>query len=491
MTVVHSFTSGYGSVPYGSVPYGSGTALASSGLQFEAVTSIQNSEGVQFDVIQDDFLGPQGVSFFATNLGFACLGYGQIPYGSRSYGTPQCEASGGIQFNTTGDAADAEGIQFESLVVDFLNSQGIQFESEILNFLDAQGIQEESVVADFLKNNGLQYTGQIVNQLNNQALQFEVVITDFLNPQGFQFEAISVKPEGLQFTVNLYNTNRLRILCEFPSRGASVTGGPVNAWGRASGVGRNWLANDQASGDFEDFRLNTDIVEEVWRSDTLITGITLDCDTEVSQGVFLDTLAILNHNLTTSAIVTLIGSINSTFAPIGVTRVLSTREKNIFHIEEDLPFVSFRYWRLQIDDPTNTNSFLEIGTILFGAAQIFQGECMIDRILKRTKHFADSVKTEGFTSVKNDRSIKDAVTITFEKLEFNKGNFQTLNAIFKTARTSQKCLWIPTPSPRDPSFNERFAVFAKLTEIPEQQHQVMGEIEGDFIDLVIELDESE
>ena len=116
---------------------------------------------------------------------------------------------------------------------------------------------------------------------------------------------------------------------------------------------------------------------------------------------------------------------------------------------------------------------------------------MIDRILKRTRHFADSVRTEGFTSVKNDRSIKDAVTLTFAKLEFDKGNFQALAEIFRTARTSQKCLWIPTPSPTDPSFNERFAVFAKMTEIPEQQHLVMGEIEGDFIDLVIELDEAE
>lgn len=489
MTVVHAFT-GYGGFPYGSVPYGSGTALASSGLQFTAVTTIPNNQGVQFEAKAFDTLGPQGLSFFATNLGFACLGYGQVPYGSRPYGTPLCEASAGIQFSPIGSFADPQGTQFESLVVDFLKSQGVQFEAQIVEFLNAQGIQEETLIVDFLNNNGVQYKGQIVNALNNQGLQFEIAIST-TDAQGLQFDAIAVEPEGLQFTVNLYNTNRLRVLCEFPSRGASVTGGPVNAWGNASGNGNNWQANDQASGDFESFRLNTDIVEEVWRSDTLITGVSLDCDTEVAQGVFLDTLAILNHNLTSSAVVTLIGSASSTFAPIGFTRVLQTRLKNIYHVEEELPFVSFRYWRLQINDPTNTNSYLEIGTILFGAAQIFQGECMIDRILKRTKHFADSVKTEGFTSVKNDRSIKNAVTLTFEKLEFSKGNFQTLNAIFETARTSQKCLWIPTPSPTDASFNERFAVFAKLTEIPEQQHLIMGEDEGDYIDLVIELDESE
>lgn len=465
--------------------------LKPQGIQFEPDQSdTLGPAGVQFDTFETDFLGPQGIQFFATNLGFTCIGYGQFPYGSRPYGQPECYASGGVQFDTIGDLEDPIGMQFESLIVDFINNQGIQFESSIVDFLNAQGVQMDSIEVDFLNSQGVQYSGLIVNKLNNQGLQFEAVITDFLNPEGVQFDAIAVTPSGIQFTVNLYNTTQLRVLCEFPSRGDDDAVG-LNAWGRTSGTGNNWIANSQAAGDFEDFRLNTDIVEEVWRSAGAVTGVTLDCDAEVSQGIFLDTLAILNHNFSSSAIVTLIGSNSSVFAPIGSTTVLATRLDNIYHVQEDLPLVSFRYWRIQINDPTNTAGYLEVGTIVFGAAQIFQGECMIDRILKRTRHFADSVRTEGFTSVKNDRSVKNAVTLTFEKLEFNKGNFQTLDNVIQTARTSQKCLWIPTPSPTDPSFNERFAVFAKLSEMPQQSHQVMGVNEGDYIDLTLELDESE
>lgn len=490
MTIVHTFN-GYGGAPYGSIPYGAGTALGNSGIQFESlIVDALHGEGVQFESFTG-ITNPQGLSFFATNLGLNCFGYGAVPYGSRPYGNQQpCYGAAALQFNTIGDIKDSNGLQFESLVVDFLNNQGIQFESLVMDFLNAQGVELESIEVDFLNNQGIQYTGQIINTVNNQGLQFEALIKDVLNPNGMQFEAIAVTPLGIQFTVNLYNTNRLRVLCDFPSRGDEDAVGN-NAWGRASATGNNWIANSQASGDFEDFRLNTDIVEEVWRSDGAVTGVTLDCDTEVSQGVFLDTLAILNHNFSSSAIVTLIGSNSSTFAPIGTTDVLSTRLNNIYHIEDTLPLVSFRYWRIQINDPTNTAGFLEIGTIVFGASQIFQGECMIDRIIKRTRHFADTVRTEGFTSVKNDRSVKTAITVTFQKLEFDKGNFQTLDNVIQTARTSQKCLWIPTPSPTDPSFNERFAVFAKLSEMPEQSHQVMGEIEGDYIDLTLELDEAE
>ena len=553
MTVVNSYT-GYGGFAYGSVPYGSGTNIGSSGLQFEVALSNQVAGGLQFEaVIADtekpegvqfnatnigyncvgygaspygstnygtgdctgaaalqftsepdatpfpggvqfdaqiaDYVNPNGVQFFTTNLGFYCPGYGQVPYGSEPYSQTNCLASGAVQFEAVGLTTDPEGFQFESLVEDFLNSQGVQLEAVIEDYLNAQGMQFDALQVDTEQPHGVQFTGQIVDYLNDQGLQFEAHI-NALGPEGIQFDAIAVTPSGLQFTVNLYNTNRLRVLCEFPSRGDDDATG-FNAWLLPAGEGNNWIANSQASGDFEAFRLNTDIVEEVWRSAGAVTGVTLDCDTEVAQGVFLDTLAILNHNLTSSAVVTLIGSNSPSFAPIGVSRVLNTRLKNIYHIEEDLPLTSYRYWRIQINDPTNTAGYLEIGTIVFGAAEIFQGECIIDRIMKRRTHFADTVRTEGFTSVKNDRSIKTAITLTFEKLEFNKGNFQTLDAISETARTAQKCLWIPTPSPTDPSFNERFAVFAKMTSIPEQQHLVMGPEEGDYIDLVVELDEAE
>jgi hypothetical protein len=481
---------GYGGVAYGEEGYGVLHCQMSGGVQFESIINSENPQGFQFLSDIEEVVNPNGIQFFATNLGFLCSSYGDVDYGSEAYGLAQCQASGGVQFDREGTIEPAQGFQFSSLILDYLDEQGVQFEVVIPDQEDPEGVQFEAIEADFPNPEGVQFLSQIVDYLNAQGIQFESLV-NAEDPQGFQFDAISAKAEGLQFTVNLYNTNRLRVICEFPSRGASTTGGGNNAWGNPIGTGNNWVASSQAAGDFEAFRLNTDIVEEVWRSAGAVTGITIDCDTEVAQGVFLDTLAILNHNMTTSASITLIGSNSDTFAPIGVSTVLTSRDTNIYHIEEELPLTSYRYWRLSIDDNTNTEGYLEIGTIVFGAAIIFQGECITQRILKRTRHFADSVRTEGFTAVKNDRSIKDAVTLTFEKLDFSKGNFQSLSDIFKTARTSQKCLWIPTPSPTDASFTERFAVFAKMIEIPEQSHNVMGSEEGDYIDLTIDLDESE
>ena len=484
---------GYGEHAYGSLAYGGGTALASTAFQFESVIANAPAEvGVEFGSITSSLPDSQGFQFFATNLGFNCPGYGLIDYGALGYGgygVMQCRASGAVQFDKEGSDVKAIGVQFFSVVDDFVGDHGTQFESIIPDAHNFQGLQFDSIEIDFPDNNGIQYEVQIVDALNTQGIQFESTVFAEV-PVGFQFDTVSAKSSGFQYTISLYNTNRLRILCDFPSRGASEEGSN-NAWGRASGTGLNWETSSQMAGDFEVFRLNTDIVEEVFRTNNTITGLTLDCDTEVAQGVFLDTLAILNHNLTTSAQITLIGSVNSSFSPIGVTQPIASRDTNIFHIEAELPLTSFRYWRLAIEDATNTSPYLEIGTIVFGSAVILNGECMLQTVSKTTRHFADSVRTEGFTSVKNDRSIKDAVTITFEKLEFDKGNFQNLNQIFRTARTSLKCLWIPSPSPTNPSFTERFAVFAKMVSIPQQTHTVMGPDEGDFIDLVVELDEAE
>ncbi len=533
MTVTHAFT-GYGNVPYGSLPYGTGTAQGSTGLQFESVivsdkdnglqfesfvdddkangfellsivntgsnNGLQfesvipdtlNAQGLQFESLVQEYLDPQGFQFFATNLGYNCLGYGALPYGVGPYGGPICVASGATQFESIVNSLDSNGLQFKANAVDFLEQQGVQFESVILDYLNNNGIQFESFIVDELNNNGIQFKIQIIDYENPRALQFEAVITDFLNPQGFQFEVLAGLPAGMQFRVNLYNSNRVRILCDFVSRGLDYEpGAPTNAWGNDRGTGQSWKTNSQASGDFDINNVNTDIVEFVYRS-TTTTGLQLSCDTEIGQGVFIDTLAILNHNMTTGATINLIGSDTSNFSIIGTTIPLIPRLDNIYYIAETLPLQSFRYWRIDIDDASNTNSYIEIGTIIFGSAQIFQGECIVDRLVKRTRHFADSVRTEGFTSVKNDRSIKTSVSLQFTKLEYSKGNFQALDAIFKSARTSQKCLWIPTPSPTDPSFTERFAVFAKMTEIPEQEHLIMGPDEGDFIDLTVNLDEAE
>jgi len=283
-----------------------------------------------------------------------------------------------------------------------------------------------------------------------------------------QVTRIQVQYLHTQIIRALYNTKLIRILHKFPSRGIS---------------GINWtqVLGGTVPGDFGLNNLNTDIVEQVWRADG--TSATIQCDTEISQGIFMDTMAILNHNFTTSATVQLQASNSPTFATTPYSQNLVTELTDIFWIEPYLPLTSYRYWRFVINDPTNTST-LQIGTIIFGSSIIFNGECIVDQVQKRKIHFSDKVKTEGFTNKSNDRALKKAVSFSFKSLDYTLDNYNNLNEVINYIRTSLKALWII-----DPRFASRFAVFGKLPEIPAENHRVLGLTE-DYIDIDVTVDES-
>lgn len=287
-----------------------------------------------------------------------------------------------------------------------------------------------------------------------------------------QVNQIQLNGYGAQVRAAIYNATNLRILCDFPSRGD----------------GNNWTANTtepSATDSYSILNVNTDITEQRWQSATGVkTGIQLDCDTGAGNAVFLDTLALLNHNITTSAIVNLFGSDNPTHAPTGVTIPLTITEDNFIYIAPDLPTEGFRYWRIQIDDSTNPNANVSIGTIVFGQAVIFNNECFIDQVRRTRTNYTDSVFTEAFSNVQNDRGIKTSVRLTFKNIQYTGPNWARLDSVFTYARTTLKCLWVPTPP-----YPLRFFTFAKLTRIPEETHNVKGEF-SDYVDFVIETDES-
>ena len=291
---------------------------------------------------------------------------------------------------------------------------------------------------------------------------------------GVQFESISEEGLGVQFRAAIYNTTNLRIMCSFPSRGND---------------GINWTASSTEASTTSSFtvnNLNTDIVEQIWRSATgTKVGIVLDQDSQAGNTIFLDTFAMLNHNLTTSATVNLLGSDNVGHAPTGVTIPLTMTEGNFVYIAPTLPVAGYRYWRITIDDNTNSNDFISIGTVVFGAATIFNDECFVDKVVKSPINFADSVFTEAFTNIQNDRGIKNKVKLEFRNIRFNGGNFGKLvDDVFQAAGIILKCLWVPTPE-----FPLRFMTFAKLTKIPQENHNVKGE-NLDFVNFTIETDES-
>lgn len=335
---------------------------------------------------------------------------------------------------------------------------GMQVEMRVLDEPDVNGMQVESVIKDDFIS-GMQTLAIIQREIFS----------------GFQADMIRIDRMGFQATMVIYNVTQLRLLASFPSRGTTALGGD------------NWTASSTAAGDdFGAKNLNTDIVEQVFRS--VNTAVTLTCDTGISQGTTLDTIAILGHNLTSSAVVQVQGDKSSSFASPDVVFNLQVEVGNMYYIAPSFPTGvenQNRYWRFIINDHTNPDGYVQIGTLVFGNSDIFtRSENFQNPIVRRPIHFKDEVETEGFTNVMNDRSLKETLKLRFDKLRFESGNFGILRSLINNSRTAHKVLVIPTPQ-----YPSRHAVFAKLVELPEISHEAIDE-DNEYVTLDLEWDES-
>jgi len=325
--------------------------------------------------------------------------------------------------------------------------QGVQAEMRIVSEADdkLQGMQVDLKIKDVLKALGVQAKMRV----------------DTETPLGMQANMIKKVDLGTQATMVLYNIQQLRILCNFASRGTSSLGGT------------NWTAIPSVSvADYSQNNLNTDILEQRYQSDNGdIALVRLRCDTGIPQGAFVDTLGILDHNLTTSARVTLQGSTVPNFATIGFSEVLVTELENMYYISPTLPTDAFRYWQLVIEDPTNPDNHIKIGAVVFGSASIVSlRECFDNPVRYGNKHFKDTLETEGFTNVSNDRATRKVLGLNFSQWLYDGGNWRLMQDYFADAKTDLKCLIIPRPT--QPS---SLAVFAKLVELPVENHQALSD----------------
>jgi hypothetical protein len=321
----------------------------------------------------------------------------------------------------------------------------------------------------------VQVNMNLVDRLARARTQVLLSVVNREDPTGTQVLLVKASDLQAQVTMVIYNTTQLRFMKTFASRGTPALGGA------------NWTSDPpHATGDFSPNNLNTDVIEECFRGPDGATAlVSLICDTGLPQGAFVDTVAILGHNMTRSAQVTMQGSNVADFSTVGVSNILTAEELNMYYIAPDLPTMGFRYWRFLIEDPTNQAGRIQIGTILFGSAEIFSVlESFTNPIVKGQKHFKDSVETEGFTAVSNDRALRKYMALNFENLLRNNGNFAKLEEAYNFARTGLKVLYIPTPA-----FPGRFAIFGKLTQMPETTHTSNGE-NDEYISLKLDIDES-
>lgn len=99
-----------------------------------------------------------------------------------------------------------------------------------------------------------------------------------------------------------------------------------------------------------------------WRS----TGVAAESLTfDLASAMQPQALVILDHNLTSSASITLQGSSNA-FASVAVSYVIPWRSGSILHFL-GAPLQTLRYWRVQFANPGNTDGYIRVSEVFLGA----------------------------------------------------------------------------------------------------------------------------
>lgn len=421
---------GYLETPYLSSPYLAGFIDDGTGLQvdFEIGANPELPMQVDAQILDESALGMEIKAGDLEHI--ICGGYLLDPYLTTPYLVDQRCALQGVQVEGFIDSPDDDRFQGMQTALTIAETEPLGTQTEMKIFDDEHlGMQVQRVRGEFL---------------------------------------------GAQINLSIYNNTQLRILCSFASRGTPALGG--NNWTSPQGTD---------TGDFDLSNLNTDVLEQRTQSTAAATALwELRCDTG-NANTFVDTVAILEHNFTASARVEVQGSDDVNFGSVKFSFVMVTELENMYYIAPSLPETPARYYRFLIEDPTNPDK-LQIGTILFGSALIFSlAECFVEPVRFGFRHFKDSLATEGFTNVSNDRATRKFLGLDFEELDaVNEGNFDLIRDYISDAKTDLKCLIIPRPL--RPS---SLAVFAKLVELPEENHRSPTD-GSDLVQLSLSWDES-
>jgi hypothetical protein len=294
---------------------------------------------------------------------------------------------------------------------------------------------------------------------------------------GTQINRVSASTLSVQVNRRLYNITQLRILDVFLNRGTVAQQG--NTW-------TNEIVNGIAQGDYSVNNLNTDLVEQITKTAPAERRFKIYCNTGIPN-TFVDTIAILNHNFTASAVVEVVGFKDIADFNAGIPTIVIrpvVEQDNIYWISPDLPLNPAQYWRFEIQDTGNPYQ-LQMGTIVFGTSRIMTvAECFDNPVTFGFKHFKDSVETEGFTNFSLDRALRRNLSLTFAKLRYYGGNYLMIKEFFLNVKTDLKALVIPRPT--KPS---SLAVFAKLNQLPSESHEAIND-EEHYISFNLDWDEA-
>lgn len=281
-----------------------------------------------------------------------------------------------------------------------------------------------------------------------------------------------------------YNLTQLRILWEIASDGL---------------VANNFIAHSLVpAGDYGITNLKTDIVEQKWRGFSgsisqpiptaffiVDTGMTFDPILSPSKAIFVDTMALLNTNLTQYATIQVwaYGTASSSAirdgyqGQVDLWSEFTTRaellyngtmpsdpyEKNWIWIRSSQPTKAYRHWGIMINDPNNPDPYVEVGRFVAGQSTILtELENYTSNVKYSENNFKDEAQITGFSWISNNRALKKKITLEFDNLNMNGDNYKMLRKMIRYIRDTKKALVLP-----DPTDVYRFNLYAKLEKMPE------------------------
>jgi hypothetical protein len=227
-----------------------------------------------------------------------------------------------------------------------------------------------------------------------------------------------------------------------------------------------------AAGDFEGWYMFTDTIRQVWRSvDTNLQEIVFKSDIPVR----IDTLAILGHNFSNLAVVTLeANSINDfTAPPIQVNLTVSARNMVMLN---DLGF-DLQYYKLKILDPLNECGYIEIGRICGGTRfQFIECEDIKDDFSISYVDYGQKLTNEGFSRPANKKILARRLDASFAKMSTLAGqddNYQGLLSLIDNVRTTLPFLTI-----LDPGNPTLFLAWTEFEDLPSFEFTINGYVEA-------------
>lgn len=223
-----------------------------------------------------------------------------------------------------------------------------------------------------------------------------------------------------------------------------------------------------AVGDHDKKNLTTAPLKETWRSATAATPQVIVIhanDTTKAPDVF----AILNHNLTSNAVVNLKGSTSTNFTAAGLSINFPYGKNNL--ILAQAIGTAYPYYQITIQDAGNPDGFIELGRIIAGPSFTFiNNEDMADNFTVKQQDLAYQMSTEGFFRASNERVKVSGLSLTFPSLQTttgNNANYTGLATMVDFVGTTLPFLTIVDP------FDVYFKnVWGQLNQLPTEQYTV-------------------